>query len=71
MRRNYVTSSITHGSFFSRTFSPIDDRDKLLEKLKHVASELEADMVSNGWTGRTITLKYKLDTYQGEMFAVS
>ena len=22
-------------------------------------------MEQNGWTGRTVTLKYKLDTYQG------
>jgi len=69
--KDFVASSITHGSFFSRTFSPIDDRDKLLEKLKHVASELETDMVSSGWTGRTITLKYKLDTYQGKKLAAS
>ncbi|KAF5351766.1 hypothetical protein D9756_007614 [Leucocoprinus leucothites] len=47
-----------------RTFSPTDDREKLLQKLEHIAAELEADMSSNGWTGKTVTLKYKLDTYQ-------
>lgn len=54
----YITS-------LARTFSPIDDRGKLLRMLEHIASELEADMSRNGWTGKTITLKYKLDTYQG------
>lgn len=71
MRGDHAASSTTHGSSFLRTFSPIDDCDKLLEKLEHVASELEMDMVNNGWTGRTITLKYKLDTYQGNIFAAS
>ncbi|KAJ3570389.1 hypothetical protein NP233_g4438 [Leucocoprinus birnbaumii] len=47
-----------------RTFSPMDDREKLLQKLEHIAFELETDMASSGWTGKTVTLKYKLDTYQ-------
>ena len=33
-----------------------------------MAAELEKDMEQNGWTGRTVTLKYKLDTYQGVCF---
>jgi DNA polymerase kappa len=33
-----------------------------------VAAELKKDMEQNGWTGRTVTLKYKLDTYQGVCF---
>lgn len=37
--------------------------------LEHIASELESDMSSNGWVGKTVTLKYKLDTYQGEALA--
>lgn len=37
----------------------------ILAKLDEVAAELEKDMEGDGWTGRTITLKYKLDTYQG------
>jgi hypothetical protein len=49
-----------------RTFSPIGDKDKILQKLEDVAGELEEDMSSSGWTGRTVTLKYKLDTYQGK-----
>ncbi|KAF9051079.1 IMS-domain-containing protein [Hymenopellis radicata] len=47
-----------------RTFNPIDDKEKLLQKLEEISVELEADMARDGWTGRTITLKYKLDTYQ-------
>jgi len=47
-----------------RTFTPIDQKEKILEKLNEVAAELEKDMEQNGWTGRTVTLKYKLDTYQ-------
>lgn len=37
----------------------------ILSKLEDVADELARDMVSGGWTGKTVTLKYKLDTYQG------
>ena len=51
-----------------RTFAPIDQKEKILEKLNEVAAELEKDMEQNGWTGRTVTLKYKLDTYQGVCF---
>ncbi|KAF8813855.1 DNA/RNA polymerase [Phlegmacium glaucopus] len=47
-----------------RTFAPIDQKEKILEKLNEVAAELVKDMEQNGWTGRTVTLKYKLDTYQ-------
>lgn len=43
----------------------MDDREKLLQMLEHIASELESDMSRNGWMGKTVTLKYKLDTYQG------
>lgn len=39
-----------------------------MEKLNEVAAELEKDMEQDGWTGRTVTLKYKLDTYQGVFF---
>lgn len=35
-----------------------------MQKLEDIAAELEDDMESGGWTGRTITLKYKLDTYE-------
>ncbi|EJD03310.1 DNA/RNA polymerase [Fomitiporia mediterranea MF3/22] len=47
-----------------RTFTPISDHEKLLEKLEEVAEELENDMRDNGWAGKTVTLKYKLNTYQ-------
>ncbi|KIK67147.1 hypothetical protein GYMLUDRAFT_37190 [Collybiopsis luxurians FD-317 M1] len=47
-----------------RTFHAIDDKDKLLQKLDEVAEELENDMAESRWAGRTVTLKFKLDTYQ-------
>ncbi|KAG7446342.1 DNA/RNA polymerase [Guyanagaster necrorhizus] len=47
-----------------RTFDPLDDKERIFQKLQEVAQELEDDMNSDGWTGRTITLKFKLDTYQ-------
>lgn len=50
----------------ARTFSAIGDKDKLFKKLEEVAAELEDDMERHGWTGKTVTLKYKLDTYQGK-----
>ena len=39
---------------------------KIHAKLEEVASELSSDMIEGGWTGKTITLKYKLDTYKGK-----
>ncbi|KAF6760313.1 DNA polymerase kappa [Ephemerocybe angulata] len=47
-----------------RTFSPLGDEAKILAKLEEVAEELENDMEHEGWTGKTVTLKFKLDTYQ-------
>lgn len=47
-----------------RTFSPLGDKEQILKKLEEVATELESDMEKSGWAGRTLTLKYKLDTYQ-------
>ncbi|KAK2464297.1 hypothetical protein APHAL10511_003754 [Amanita phalloides] len=47
-----------------KTFAPLSDKQKILAKLEEIAEELEEDMETNGWTGRTVTLKYKLDTYQ-------
>ncbi|KAL1736154.1 hypothetical protein EV714DRAFT_198680 [Schizophyllum commune] len=46
------------------TFNPIGEKDKIMLKLDEVAAELEDDMKSSGWAGRTVTLKFKLDTYQ-------
>jgi DNA polymerase kappa len=56
---------VTIFSKSSRTFSPLDDTSKILKKLDEVAAELEQDMEHSGWMGRTVTLKYKLDTFQG------
>ncbi|KIK92141.1 hypothetical protein PAXRUDRAFT_830241 [Paxillus rubicundulus Ve08.2h10] len=47
-----------------RTFHALSDKQMILSKLEEVANELAGDMASGGWTGKTITLKYKLDTYQ-------
>jgi DNA polymerase kappa len=49
-----------------RTFHALSDSTKILEKLQSVASDLEEDLARTGWAGQTITLKYKLDTYQGD-----
>lgn len=48
------------------TFTPLGDQARILQKLEEVAAELEDDMTKSGWTGKTVTLKYKLDTYQGQ-----
>jgi DNA polymerase kappa len=47
-----------------RTFNPISNKEKILQKLEEVADELESDMERGGWVGKTITLKYKLSSYQ-------
>ncbi|KAF8904417.1 hypothetical protein CPB84DRAFT_1960811 [Gymnopilus junonius] len=47
-----------------RTFPTLGDLEKILDKLQEVAAELEKDMEETGWVGRTVTLKFKLDTYQ-------
>ncbi|KZT42489.1 IMS-domain-containing protein [Sistotremastrum suecicum HHB10207 ss-3] len=46
------------------TFSAISDPERLLEKLKDIAMDLESDLERTGWAGRTVTLKYKLDTFE-------
>ena len=48
-----------------RTFNSISDTAKIHAKLEEVAAELSDDMSEGGWTGKTVTLKYKLDTYKG------
>jgi DNA polymerase kappa len=50
---------------FARTFTPVGEKEKILQKLDEVATALEKDMQRSGWTGRTLTLKFKLDTFQG------
>jgi DNA polymerase kappa len=47
-----------------RTFSTLTDRERIMGKLEEVVNELYEDMKKGGWVGRTITLKYKLDTFQ-------
>lgn len=60
-RRRY---HIVHADF--RTFGSLKDKAKILNKLEEIAAELEDDLERLGFTGKTVTLKYKLDTYQGE-----
>ncbi|KZP22360.1 IMS-domain-containing protein [Athelia psychrophila] len=47
-----------------RTFTALSDKTRILRKLEEIAAELESDLDYLGFTGRTVTLKYKLDTYQ-------
>lgn len=47
-----------------RTFRALSNKAQILGKLEEVAGELVDDMVRGGWTGKTVTLKYKLDTFQ-------
>jgi hypothetical protein len=49
-----------------RTFRALSNKTQILAKLEEVAGELEDDMVRGGWTGKTVTLKFKLDTFQGK-----
>lgn len=53
-------------NIFRRTFNPIEDKTEILRKLEDVAEELEGDMAEKGWAGRTVTLKFKRSTYEGE-----
>ncbi|KIM83394.1 hypothetical protein PILCRDRAFT_97225 [Piloderma croceum F 1598] len=47
-----------------RTFKALSSKEKILQKLEEIALELEGDLNRLGFTGKTVTLKYKLDTYQ-------
>jgi len=49
-----------------RTFNPLEDEIEILQKLEEIAEELEGDMAEKGWAGRTVTLKFKRSTYEGE-----
>jgi hypothetical protein len=48
------------------TFAPISHKEKILSKLEECAVELATDMRETGWVGKTVTVKFKLDTYQGQ-----
>lgn len=47
-----------------RTFNPISDQNELIAKLEKIAHTLEEDLEYGGWAGKTVTLKYKVDTFQ-------
>lgn len=53
-----------------RTFPTLDDKTQILQKLEEIALELEIDMAESGWTGRTVTLKFKLDNYKGRICTI-
>lgn len=48
-----------------RTFHATSNIDALLTKLEEVAENLAQDLERTVFAGKTITLKYKLDTYNG------
>ena len=54
----YLPRAWSNG-ILTRTFNTISDKDQILKKLEEIATELEDDMTESGWSGRTITLKYK------------
>ncbi|TIB81971.1 DNA/RNA polymerase [Wallemia mellicola] len=47
-----------------KTFQPIFDTKVLMEKLKILCKELEGDLKRTQFEGRTVTLKYKKDTFE-------
>ena len=59
-------SLITHSCAKLRTFNPLEDKTEILRKLEEVAEELEGDMAEKAWAGRTVTLKFKRSTFEGE-----
>ena len=52
------------------TFHALSDTAKIHAKLEEVAAELSRDLTEGQWTGKTITLKYKLDTFQGRLIVL-
>ncbi|KAG9316623.1 DNA/RNA polymerase [Chiua virens] len=50
-----------------RTFRALSDKHLIFSKLEDVSDELARDMVSGGWTGKTVTLKCKLDNFEGSI----
>ena len=50
--------------FITSTFHALSDTSKIHAKLEEVAAELSRDLTEGQWTGKTITLKYKLDTFK-------
>lgn len=43
----------------------MDTEQAIWQKLEYIASLLERDLEAEGWTGKTVTLTFKLDTFQG------
>ena len=51
-----------------RTFTPVDTKEAIYEKIDYIASLLERDLESEGWAGKVVILSYKLDTFKSEPF---
>lgn len=64
----FTRFQLTHDESIS-TFHATSNVGKLLEKLEGVAESLATDLERTGFAGKTITLKYKLDTYNGAPLA--
>lgn len=46
------------------TFRDMSDKTELRDKLRHIAEELEKDMIRTQFKGRTLVLKIKMHTYE-------
>ena len=57
-------------NIITSTFHALSDTAKIHAKLEEVAAELSRDLTEGQWTGKTITLKYKLDTFQGRLIVL-
>jgi hypothetical protein len=49
----------------------LSDREKILNKLDEIATELAGDLERGAWGGKTITLKYKTDAFQSNLIILS
>ncbi|TIA88457.1 hypothetical protein E3P99_02573 [Wallemia hederae] len=54
-----------------KTFQPLSDTPALMDKLHHLCDELEGDLKRTQFKGRTVTLKYKKDTFENSTRAMS
>lgn len=80
MRLRYAvlhSPTLTHGREdrksvgTEKTFQPLSDSSDLMEKLHGLCTELESDLRKTQFRGRTVTLKYKKDTFENTTRAMS
>lgn len=48
-----------------RTFKAVHKKEDIFRKLEYIATLLERDLVTGGWTGKLVKLTYKLDNFKG------